>query len=365
MRRRLIAFVVGLSLLFAAPGLAQEGDSPALIVPDNAPLVQQARILANVPAWDADWSPGGTQLAIGTFDGVLLCECATFDTPERLIEGINAYRVKYAPDGAALAVGTAGQPGQVQLWDLVTRAPLFTVDAGADVGSLAFSPDGARLAAGLANGDVLVLDAATGEETARFEGDIAVDTVTFTPDGRSVIFPPARETLRRQPLETGSPAVDLPTSCTYTDIALSPAGDRLLAATYECCVEMLDLRSGDLLYRSVCGQSFTVDFNHDGSLFVTGNQDGTLHFLNAADGTPIATLAAHQSPITHVGFHPDGSRVVTVGMDDTVRVFAVLPAVAASPCDTEEVPEGDPVGDILYHAQPAAGGPGRVYHVQA
>src|SRR5690606_28276525 len=36
-----------------------------------------------------------------------------------------------------------------------------------------------------------------------------------------------------------------------------------------------------------------------------------------------------------------------------------------SPCDTEEVPEGDPVGDILYHAQPAAGGPGRVYHVQA
>lgn len=365
MRRRIIALTIGLSLLFAAPGLAQEGESPPPIVPDNVSLVQQARILTGVPAWDADWSPGGTQLTIGTFDGVLLCQCNTFDTPEPLVEGINAYRVKYAPDGATLAVGTAGQPGQVQLWDLVTRAPLFTVVAGADVGSLAFSPDGARLAAGLANGDVLVLDTATGEEVARFEGEIAVDTVTFTPDGRSVIFPAARETLRRQPLDEGSAAVDLPTSCTYTDVDLSPAGDRLLASTYECCVEMLDLRSGDLLYRSVCGQSFTVDFNHDGSLFVTGNQDGTLHFLNAADGAPIATLTAHQSPISVIAFHPDGSRIVTVGMDDTVRVFAVLPPVAASPCDTEEVPEGDPVGEILYHAQPIAGGPGRVYHVQA
>src|SRR5690606_13860946 len=123
--------------------------------------------------------------------------------------------------------------------------------------------------------------------------------------------------------------------------------------------------SGDLLYRSVCGQTFTVDFNHDGSLFVTGNQDGTLHFLAASDGAPIATLTAHQSPITRVAFHPDGSRLVTVGLDDTVRVFAVLPATAPSPSATEGVPEGDPVGEILYPARPLPGGPGRVYHVQA
>src|SRR5690606_13975461 len=100
MRRKLFALAFGLSLLIAAPGQAQEGESPPPIVPQNAPLVRQARILADVPAWDADWSPAGTQLAVGTLDGVLLCQCATFDSPERLIEGINAYRVKYAPDGA-------------------------------------------------------------------------------------------------------------------------------------------------------------------------------------------------------------------------------------------------------------------------
>jgi len=365
MRRRVFALIVGFSLLMAAPGLAQEGESPPPIVPDNVSQVRQARLLADVPAWDADWSPSGAQLAIGTLDGVLLCQCAAFDTPERLIDGLNARRVKYAPDGATLAVGTAGRPAQVQLWDLTSGTPLVSVDVGADVGSLAFSPDGSQLAAGLANGGVLVLDTATGDEVARFEGAIAVDTLTFTPDGRSLIFAPARETLRRQPLDPGSAAVDLPTSCTFTDVSVSPAGDRLLASTYDCCVEMLDLRSGDLLYRSVCGQSFTVDFNHDGSLFVTGNQDGTLHFVNAADGAPIATLTAHESPISRVAFHPDGSRVVTVGLDDTVRVFAVLPATVASPCGTEEIPEGDPVGEILYHAQPVTGGPGRVYHVQA
>ncbi len=364
MRRKLFALAFGLSLLIAAPGQAQEGESPPPIVPQNAPLVRQARILADVPAWDADWSPAGTQLAVGTLDGVLLCQCATFDSPERLIEGINAYRVKYAPDGAALAVGTAGRPAQVQLWDLTSGTQRFSVDAGADVASLAFSPDGATMAAGLSNGELLVLDTATGAEVARFEGEIGVDTLAFTPDGRSVIFPSARKMLRRQPLSGDTP-VDLPTSCTFTDVNVSPDGTRLLASTYECCVEMLDLRSGDVQYRSVCGQTFTVDFNQDGSLFVTGNQDGTLHFINAADGAPISTLTAHEGPVSRVAFHPDGSRVVTVGLDDSVRVFAVASETVAGPCGTDEIPEGDPAGEILYHAQPAAGGPGRVYHVQA
>jgi len=119
---------------------------------------------------------------------VLLCQCATFDSPERLIEGINAYRVKYAPDGAALAVGTAGRPAQVQLWDLTSGTQRFSVDAGADVASLAFSPDGATMAAGLSNGELLVLDTATGGEVARFEGEIGVDTLASRRTGARLFF---------------------------------------------------------------------------------------------------------------------------------------------------------------------------------
>jgi len=170
--------------------------------------------------------------------------------------------------------------------------------------------------------------------------------------------------LRRQPLSGGTP-VDLPTSCTFTDVNISPDGTRLLASTYECCVEMLDLRSGDVQYRSVCGQTFTVDFNQDGSLFVTGNQDGTLHFINAADGAPISTLTAHEGPVSRVAFHPDGSRVVTVGLDDSVRVFAVASETVAGRCGTTRSRKANRPARFLYHAQPAAGGPGRVYHVQA
>ena len=72
-------------------------------------------------------------------------------------------------------------------------------------------------------------------------------------------------------------------------------------------------------------------------------------------------LTAHQSPISVIAFHPDGSRIVTVGMDDTVRVFAVLPLPPrrVTPRSSRRRPAGNPV------SQPIGGGPGRVYHVQA
>ena len=50
----------------------------------------------------------GPGFAIGTLDGVLICRCDTFESPDTLLSGVNAYRLAYSPDGCQLAVGTAG-----------------------------------------------------------------------------------------------------------------------------------------------------------------------------------------------------------------------------------------------------------------
>ena len=367
MRLRLFLFLVaaGLFLVLAIPSTAQDGEELLPITTDTVTQVRQLRTLSEIPAWDAAWSPAGSQLAVATLNGVLVCPCDTFENPEMLIESVNAVRVAWSPDGTLLAVGTAG-PGKVMIQDMTSGKLLYEVDLGADVRSLTFSPDGKLIAAGLAEGNgVSIIATQQGAEIVRYEAEIAVETVVFTPDNHTIIYPVARQTLRRQAIGD-QPPLDLPLTSTATDLSVSPDGTRLATTTYEFCMEMINLETGELLYRSECGQAFSLDFNGDGSMFTTGNEDGTLHFLDTATGKQLATIPAHKSQITRINYHPDGTRIVTVGLDDAVHIFGIPPeGDAAVPCDVETIPEGAPIGEIAYHAQPVGGGAGYTYTVLA
>ena len=100
------------------------------------------------------------------------------DRPARSLTGTQ-------PGGADLA--SAGHDGTIRSWDLETGRGrvLHTFDYGAN--SLAYSPDGSRIAAADAIGTVVLLDADTGAEV-----DPAMDRVsgrtflTSSPDGKFV-----------------------------------------------------------------------------------------------------------------------------------------------------------------------------------
>ena len=68
---------------------------------------------------------------------------------------------------------------------------IFTLKGHTDsINSVAFSPDGKRLATGSSDGTVKIWDAATGQETftlkghAEGVGTVGVECVAFSPDGK-------------------------------------------------------------------------------------------------------------------------------------------------------------------------------------
>ena len=101
---------------------------------------------------------------------------------------LNNFRV--SPDGKWLASGTKA----LRVWDIEKKKELtsdaFALDAA--VSSLAFSPDGASLAVGSADGKISLFEVKTGKKSAtlQHEDERVTKTVTalaFSPDGSQIL----------------------------------------------------------------------------------------------------------------------------------------------------------------------------------
>jgi WD40 repeat protein len=101
--------------------------------------------------------------------------------------------VAFSLDGATLAAGSGD--GTVQLWDMTTQpqsgvalthVATLTRHHGT-VTSVAFSPDGTTLAAGSGDGTVQLWDMATHRQIATLTGPTGpVTSVAFSPDGKTL-----------------------------------------------------------------------------------------------------------------------------------------------------------------------------------
>jgi WD40 repeat protein len=134
------------------------------------------------------FSPDGRLLAVNFNNGFVLWDAAKHRAVKREMREptVGGGPVAFAPDGRRVAVGVAQT---LELWPLgrgkprmVTLPPRRMKPNG--MGSLAFSPDGARLMAACWDGRVRVWDAATLAEvrTLDFKHGTAY-TAVFAPDG--------------------------------------------------------------------------------------------------------------------------------------------------------------------------------------
>jgi hypothetical protein len=92
--------------------------------------------------------------------------------------------VAWSPDGKRLATGSWDQTAKV--WDAATGEELLSLKGHTNaVLSVAWSPDGKRLATGSKDQTAKVWDAASGQETLTLKGHTdSVDSVAWSPDGR-------------------------------------------------------------------------------------------------------------------------------------------------------------------------------------
>ena len=209
----------------------------------------------------------------------------------------------FSPDGRVLATGLEPWPEAyeaydcretVQLWDTASGQSLGFLEGDGPgargpgaVSAVAFSPDGATLAAGARARTITLWSPATGERRRTLRGlDGRIAALAFSAGGGT--------------LASGD---DSGTAALW-----DPADDR----------KPHKLKG----HEGVVG---ALAFSPDGQYLATGDSEGAIKLWSIwAGGLPLNDLAGHHTPVTALAFLPDGLMLASESEDGAARVWDVL-----------------------------------------
>jgi WD40 repeat protein len=231
-----------------------------------------------------------TTLAVAGLLGLLAAPPASADISElgriTLPAGMKAFFLRVSPDGRQLTA--VESDAKLHVWSLPERGAaarelrVLDVD-GTGISTLAYSFDGAWIAAGTPKGVVAVFDARTGRSAARFTATTRV-----------------------------------------TNLAVSPRGDRVAVGSAEGSPTLWDvLHSRQLaVLKTGFGASNAFDFSPDGSRLASADEDTAIRIYDPAGGLA-ATIDQLPLETFALSFTPDGRQLLAGGADKRVSVIDV------------------------------------------
>ena len=272
------------------------------------------------------FSPDGTMLALGTYDGKIKLWDTAAGTTTATLEGHRStvYSMAFSPDGSQLVSG-GSYDLTVMLWDVATGTHA-TMEGHTDVvQSVAFSPDGTTLASGSDDHTVRLWDAATGTDIATLEEHTSwVFSVAFSPDGKILASGASDGTVRLWDVATRTNTATLEGHTgPVRSVAFSPDGTTLASAATGGTVRLWEVATGSAstLAEGHMGWVNVVAFSPDGTTLASGYDFKKLELWDVATGANTATLEGHTQRINAVGFSPDGTILASGSSDGTVRLW--------------------------------------------
>ncbi len=239
--------------------------------------------------------------------------------------------VAFSPDGTKIAVGerdwSGDDLGYIQIWDAATGHPLALWRAKNSVNSVAFSPDGAKIIAGEENGHIQIWNASNGKNLTDLKSQWGVTSVAFSPDGTRIaagewdwsgnnseyIF---SGHIQEWDAMTGKSLFIRGTKNDVNSVAFSPDGSKITTGESKLTagdIQIWDAMTGEnLAHWGTNAFVWSVAFSPDGTKIAAGGFNKSVQLRDATTGKVLAAWKARDL-IRSVSFSKDGTKIAGGG----------------------------------------------------
>ncbi|MBO0778608.1 MAG: WD40 repeat domain-containing protein [Ktedonobacteraceae bacterium] len=207
-------------------------------------------------------------------------------------------------------------------------SPLFTYNGHSDrVTTVAWSPNGKRIASGSLDKTVQVWDAKVSKEfqVYTYHGHSgSILTVAWSPDSKRVASGSSDKTIQIWDATTGDHRTILRGHTDrVTTVAWSPDGTLLASGSADGTVRIWDVNSGQqkYVYRGHTDAVNVVAWSPDGKRIASGSSDKTVQILASATGQRLFVYRGHTNTVSSLSWSPDGKRIASGSWDKSVQVW--------------------------------------------
>jgi len=232
-------------------------------------------------------------------------------------------RVAFSPDGASLAAACAD--GRPRLWRVSDHALVWSVPKPLGSGNaLAFSADGRNLAVASEAGEVVQLSTLDGATTApSFAVPNQPTWIGYAPDGRTLAVACSLPALQFYRLSDHGLDFELAGHTRrVAEAAFSPDGTLVATASPDGQCLVFDLATRNLICAMKHPQAArAVAFSSDGLTLATGADDRNIRLWDVRTGMLRRVLAETKQHVFGLAFHPAGNLLFSCSRDPVLQIW--------------------------------------------
>lgn len=194
----------------------------------------------------------------------------------------------WSPDGSKLAVGSADHT--ITIWEVKSAKLLTTITKhSASVRELAWSPDGTMLASGGQDGAIYLWNPLTGEpieEIAKENEQDALGFLDWSPDGFFLAYTGSQGNIMGWDINRRQKTFFAQSKNGITGISWSPDDTRLATSSTDGTITAWDRQTGKPFWtiNAHKGWANDVDWSYDSNLLASGGDDSQLKIWDAKTG---------------------------------------------------------------------------------